>query len=571
MFAPTSKSGILITGSAMKNTHQSDSLVSGRRNGDIDGVISRGRVRPRGQRHMYLDTMGAATRDPSRPRIINQQAPKTNLSRQETTHPAPTSTKREAPDLLDDEAGWLALDMRIPGASYQLRRHARLRRRRLVQNWAFRSIAMILILFVGTGGWLFMQVYTNMHRAFDGGGTTAVALQKKVDPNLLKGEGDGRVNILLLGNGGDGHKAPDLTDTIMLASIDPVNGKVALVSVPRDLWITLPGHGTMKINAAYQTGKFDYLGRIDSSNASTKAVQAGFATADQAVEQVLGVSIHYNALVNFRSFRQAVDTVGGVTVNVPETLVDPTIAWENGWNSTIAKQGTQEFTGKEALLYVRSRHTSSDFARSNRQRAVLTALKDKVVTLGTLSNPLKISSLLNTFGSNVRTDLTVQEASRVYEIIKDIPDKDVASVGLGDGNKLVRTGRAGTQSIVMPMAGLGVYDEIHDYVHQQLPDGYILKENALVRIVNASGDSSVGEAALRELQSYGYNVSPTITTTSTQTQTEVVNQAGIANQYTKHYLEQRYGVHATIKSMGGVQMSGADFIIVLGSNETTHN
>ena len=570
MFAPISKSGILITGSAMKNTHQSDSLVSGRRNGDINGVIGRGRVRPRGQ-HYYLDTIGSANRYPSRPRVINQQASQANLAWLAPARTAPAITKQQMPDIFDDEAGWLALDMRIPGSSAQLRRHARLRRRRVAQNWAFRSIAMILVLFVGTGGWLFMQAYTNVHRAFDGGGTTAVALQKKVDPNLLKGEGDGRVNILLLGNGGDGHKAPDLTDTIMLASIDPVNGKIALVSVPRDLWITLPGHGNMKINAAYQTGKFDYLGKIDSSNANTKAVQAGFATADQAVEQVLGVSIHYNALVNFRSFRQAVDTVGGVTVEVPETLVDPTIAWENGWNSTIAKQGMQEFTGKEALLYVRSRHTSSDFARSNRQRAVLTALKDKVATLGTLSNPLKISSLLNTFGNNVRTDLTVKEASRVYEIIKDIPDKDVASVGLGDGNKLVRTGRAGTQSIVMPMAGIGVYDEIHDYVHKQLPDGYIVKENAVVRIVNASGEPSVGEAALHELQSYGYNVSPTITTMPAQSQTEVINQAGIANQYTKHYLEQRYGVRATIKSIGGVQMSGADFIIVLGSNETTHN
>jgi hypothetical protein len=258
-------------------------------------------------------------------------------------------------------------------------------------------------------------------------------------------------------------------------------------------------------------------------------------------------------------------------VNVPETLVDPTIAWENGWNATIAKQGLQEFGGKKALLYVRSRHTSSDFARSNRQRAVLTALKDKVATLGTLSNPLKLSQLMSTFGNNVKTDLSVNEATRVYDITKNIDDTAITSVGLGDGNKLVRTGRAGSQSIVMPTAGLGVYDEIQAYVHQQLPDGYIVKEHASVRIVNASSDPALGEKVLQELMSYGYNVSPAITTIAPQESTEVVNGAGIDKQYTRHYLEHRYGVHATIKSVGGVQMSGADFIIVLGTNETTRH
>ncbi len=524
-----------------------------------DGVMARPLGRRPIQRRVYINTMRPTGRTAAVPQV---QQP-TDTVAEVQTYPNPVA------DVLDDETGSIALDMRLPGSAELLMRHPVLRRRfRLLQSWVFRTGMVVLSLFIGVGGWLFIQAYLNLHRTFDGNGTLAVSLQKHVDPQLLKGEGDGRVNILLLGNGGAGHEAPDLTDTIMVASIDPVNHKIALVSVPRDTWINLPGHGEMKINAAYETGKFDFLGRVDSSNANTKAVKAGFATADQAVEQVLGITIHYNALVNFISFKQAVDTVGGITVDVPEDLYDPTMAWENNWNATLAKQGEQEFDGKKALMYVRSRHTSSDFARSNRQRAVLEALKDKVVQLGTLSNPLKLSGLMNTFGNNVKTDLTIQEANRVYDITKDIPDASITSLGLGDNNTLVTTGTVGTQSIVKPTLGIGQYDDIHRYVRQQLPDGYIIKENASIAIVNASGVVGLGQKVLQNLKSYGYNVQPIIRTQATQAQTTILRGSKTAAPYTKNYLEKHFEIRLS-QADGAVQTPGADFIIVLGNNETT--
>lgn len=461
------------------------------------------------------------------------------------------------------------IDMRLPGATELLRRRMIVRRKKkLTQSRGFLSAMASVVVVVGIGGWLVGQAYFNLHRTFNGDGNTAVALQKKVNPNLLKGEGDGRVNILLLGNGGDGHEAPDLTDTLMVASIDPVNKKVSLVSVPRDLWINLPGHGTMKLNAAYETGKYDYLGRIDSSNANTKAVEAGFATADQAIEQVLGISIHYNLLVNFISFRQAVNTVGGVTVNVPETLYDPTMAWENNWNSVLAKKGIQHFTGHQALVYVRSRETSSDFARAERQRMVLMALKDKVTSLGTVSNPLKISKLMNTFGNNVKTDLSIGDAARVYDLTKGINDKTIKSLGLGDKNTLVTTGRADGQSIVLPTAGLFHYDQIQTYIREQLPDGYIIKEHAAVAVVNASGDPTVEAAKVAELKSYGYHVIASQSSATTQATTTVVKQSNKRLPYTKHYLARRFSTTVTRQLPGGVQVPAADFIIILGSDET---
>lgn len=520
----------------------------------VEGYMGRSPVRRRA--HVYLDTVNHASPAPVPP----------------TQPVAESVAKRNSTPLITAQVNerTLELDMRIPGAEQLLRKRPVTigSRWRFMRSPVFKTAATSMSILLVVGGWLLGQAYLNMQRSF-GDKATVVSLEKKVDPNRLKGEGDGRVNILLLGNGGKGHEAPDLTDTIMVASIDPVNKKVALVSIPRDLWIALPGHGTMKLNAAYETGKYDYLGRIDSSNANDKAVQAGFATADQAIEQVLGINIHYNALVNFVSFKKAVDTIGGITVDVPETLTDRSMAWENGWNPVLAKQGRQIFDGKHALLYVRSRHSSSDFARSNRQRAVITAIKDKTVTLGTLSNPIKISQLLSTFGSNVKTDLSVRDAGRVYELTKDIANNYVTSIGLGDGNKLVRTGRAGTQSIVMPTAGLNNYAEIQKYIRQQLPDGYIIKEGATIQVLNATIDPQFGKTESELLATYGYKVIGTTDYGTTMAQTQIIDLTHGKKKYTKNYLERHYGVKMTQTLPGGVQAGAADFIIVLGNNETT--
>jgi LCP family protein required for cell wall assembly len=456
------------------------------------------------------------------------------------------------------------LDMHLPGAAELLREAPKFHRSRWwkIRTWALRGVVAVLILSIGTGGWLFGQGYFRLHQAF-AGGAHAVALQKHVTPQLLRGEGDGRINILLLGNGGDGHQAPDLTDSIMLASIDPVNHTAALVSVPRDMWVSLPGHGSMKINAAYETGKYAYLHRIDSSNADTEAVKAGFITADEAVEQVLGININYNLLVNFISFRDVVNILGGVTVNVPETLYDPTMAWENHWNPVLAQKGIQTFDGQQALVYVRSRETSSDFARSERQRAVITAIKDKLITLGTLSNPLKLSQLMSSFGNNVKTDLSLSDAYRVYTLTKGISDSSIVSSGLGDNNSLVTTGRVGNQSVVLPKAGVNAYDDIQAYLRKLLPDGYIVKEHASVEVLAATADAAAAAGA--HLSGYGYNVVNTGVTPTTLggTKTELYDRTRGRDPYTLNYLQNRFGVKVTATTPKAVQQDHADFIIVI--------
>jgi LCP family protein required for cell wall assembly len=463
------------------------------------------------------------------------------------------------------------LDMELPGAASPstLARLRHFKIHRSVRRRLARATAVAMVLVLTLGGLLFSQGYLKLHKVFRGGAATAAALQANVNPDLLKGEGSGRINVLLLGRGGGDHDGPDLTDSMMIASIDPVNHKTTLISLPRDLWVSVPNHGDMKINAAWETGEFAYEGKIAPGSTDPKAISAGFDTVDQTVESALGISIDYNMLVDFQAFQQAVDTVGGVSVNVPTDLVDPTMAWQNGGNPVLAKAGVDEFNGTQALTYVRSRETTSDFARAQRQRDVLIALKTKIDTLGTLSNPLKISGLMNTFGNNVQTDLSIKDATRLYSIMKDISGANINSTSLDQpGSSLVTTANMDGQSIVLPQAGLFNYSAIQLFVRGQLKDPYILKENAKIMVVNGTNVTGLATQFATQLQSYGYNVIGTGNTANSDwTQTQLVD-LNPHDKYTKNYLEQRYNTKSlTQLPDNSITTNGADFVIILGSDE----
>jgi LCP family protein required for cell wall assembly len=475
-------------------------------------------------------------------------------------------------------AGRPPIDMELPGAGSHW--HAELKRRLKwwrLRRGASRGLAVAMVLLIIFGG-LFFQGYMMLHKVFRGGTGTAAALKSNVDPNLLKGEGKGRVNILLMGRGGGNHDAPDLTDTMMLVSVDPVNHTSVMLSLPRDLWVNVPNLGVMKLNAAWEAGEFKYLGKATAGSTDRKAIKAGFDAVDQTVGGILGIDINYNVLVDFQAFQEAVDTVGGISVNVPADLVDPTMAWENKGNPVLATAGVHDFTGQQALIYVRSRETTSDFARADRQRAVLLTLKSKVERLGTLSNPFKLSSLLSAFGNNVQTDLSLGNTSRLYKILKGIGGSKITSIGLGDAAaatpgvaQYVAEGNINGQSIVLPKAGLFQYDAIQQFIRGQLKDPYIIKENARISILNGTITPNLAVAKANELKSYGYNVVKVGNTPDGGwVKTTLVDLSHGKDKYTRHYLEQRLNTTAVTKLANtNIPTNGADFVIIIGSDEAT--
>lgn len=445
---------------------------------------------------------------------------------------------------------------------------------RLKTGLKLSGIMAVLIVFIAGG--LFLKGYFKLNNIFKGGSEGAASLNKNVDPALLKGEGDGRVNILLLGKGGPGHTAPDLTDTLLLASIDPIAKETALVSVPRDLWVKQPTGGQSKINAVYVTAKNKVLNsytlKQQTDAIKEQAQAAGIKAIEETITSVLGIPIHYYVMVDFEAFRQSIDAVGGIDINVKKQLYDPSVAWENNNNPLIAAVGMQHFDGKKALLYSRSRHGSArgDFDRTERQREVITALKSRVLSVGTFANPVKLNQLIDAFGNHVSTDFSLNEIMRVYDIAKGVDNAKIQSIGLADPpNDYVTTDNVNGQSVVRPRAGLFVYTAIQSYIRNQLRDSFLKSENASIMILN--GTTTTGLATLKstELKSYGYNVTQVgDAPTKAYDKTILVDLTKGVKKYTKSYLEKRLNATSTTSLPDStIQTGTADFVIILGSNE----
>ena len=259
----------------------------------------------------------------------------------------------------------------------------------------------------------------------------------------IKGEDEGRINILLLGMRGENVPGGGLlADTIMVASVKPAENKVALVSIPRDLYVTVPGtNSRQKINAVYYYGEQKKKGQ-------------GLEDMKTIVSEIAGMPIHYSASINFKGFTELIDHLGGVELHLDKPFIEPLQFHEehvcdenvytvpsgnfeekkNKKGKVVAKYplcynkdlecggifelpaGDITLDGEKALCYVRSRVTSSDFDRARRQQEVLRKIKEKSLSLGLLANFGKINAMLNSLGDNVRTDMQLWEMKKMFEI-----------------------------------------------------------------------------------------------------------------------------------------------------------
>ncbi len=449
------------------------------------------------------------------------------------------------------------------------------KRRRSKKKVVLRTFLSVAVISVLLGGLFFGNAYLKARKIFGGGGG-APALSGDVDPTKLNGEGDGRVNILLLGKGGAGHEGADLTDTIVVASIDPIQKEMSLLSIPRDFYVSTTSN--YKINSVYSQAKDKVLAGKKTSDINQRAEAAGEAAVEAKVEEITGIPMHYYVMVDFAAFEKAIDIVGGVDITVDKNGV----VYEKLWNPITrknyildVKEGQQHFDGERALFYARSRHTSArgDFDRSERQRLLLVALKDKVMSAGTYGNPVKVTQLINDFGDHVHSNLSTGEILRVYDIMKTIDSSKIGSLDLVTApNVLLASAMVNGNSVQQPKAGPKDYSEIQNFVRNSLRDGYLKKEDASIAVFN--GSTTVGLAAKRatELKSFGYNIT-TVDNAPTKNyeKTLLVDLTGGKKKYTQHYLEQRLKVTA-VNQLPDVNINpnGADFVIILGQNESAN-
>ncbi|MDQ3064842.1 MAG: LCP family protein [bacterium] len=443
---------------------------------------------------------------------------------------------------------------------------------------AMRTSAVLGSIIVLVGAGIFLRAFLTGRDIFKGGGNSAILNNQDVDPSLLKGEGDGRVNILVLGKGGaEQSDGPDLTDTIMVASIDPIAKEAALLSVPRDFWVKSPSGYESKVNEVYANAKTAVLdnysyGDRNSFEAKAAAEKAGVEALKKTLSESLGVPIHYHAMIDFAGFKKAIDTVGGIDINVSEEMaVTEYNMWIGGQSYNLdVKPGLQHFDGMRALAFSRSRKTSAkgDFARSERQRAVILGLKEKALSTGTLANPIKLNQLISDFGDQISTDFSVNEIMRIYELSKEIPSDKIVSVGL---DELVVGSMVNGLSVQIPKAGMFNYTEIQNYVRNVMKDAFLRKEDAKIIILNGTETAGLATKKSNELKSFGYNViSVGDAPSKTYTDTLLIDMKKGDFKYTLSYLEKRLNLKA-IETLPDttIDATAADFVIIIGSNETS--
>lgn len=411
-------------------------------------------------------------------------------------------------------------------------------------------ILAIVIWFVGN----FLNAWNKISNS-SGNKTRApiLSLFKRSSASQLKGEGDGRVNILLVGMGGPNHPGGTLTDTIMVASIDPVQKNLGLLSIPRDLYVTIRGNGKNKINTAYSWGE-----------ANKNSTGGGSEVAKQTVGDVLDLPMHYYVKIDFKGFVKFIDTIGGIDVEVPRAISDPYYpdAKMIGYEPFNISAGPHHLDGKTALKYARSRETTSDFDRAKRQQQVIKAAKDKMFSAGVWANPVKITQLFSILGDNVRTDLSANDMGRLIEIVKQIDETKIATKVLdnSEGGPLVSVSNDGYY--LVPRSGN--FEEIQYIAHEIFTEPFIEAEKAQIEVQNASSLSGAAAQVAKTLKNYGYQVVDTKNAAQPATKTIIYDYTQGKKPYTVNFLKNRYKVQVIPTSRPADTQ--ADIAIVIGED-----
>ncbi len=444
------------------------------------------------------------------------------------------------------------------------------RRKKIIK----RTLLGILLLVVLLGGFLGWKALTNASKVFNG------SVLGFFDSTQLRGEDEGRVNILLAGTSeddGPDHGGADLTDSIMLASIDTKNNTAFTVSIPRDLWVkygrACPSGYEGKINAAFQCGN-------ETNFKEDGYPEGGMGLLSKLVSENFGMPIQYYGKLNYTAFKDAVDAVGGIDITVtsddPRGVYDPNIQKKDGGPLKL-QNGPQQLNGLTALALARSRNSAGgygmgrgDFDRTTYQRAMLIALKDKALSIGVLSNPTKLGDLLDAAGNNVQTNFQTNELRRLYEISKLVKSQDIQSIDLaGDEVNLVTTDMYNGQSVVIPTAGINNFNQIKLFFKKLTSTDPLVREAATVAVLNGSGVIGQAQKRADELIAKGLDVTKVGNAPDSSVAVVVDLTSGQKNS-TKEFLEKQFGVSAITDATAYPEAKNyqVDFVVIIGKQVT---
>lgn len=432
-------------------------------------------------------------------------------------------------------------------------------------------VSLALVAILAFAGYFVYKFLSTGGKIFKGNVISALFDQGRP----LKQDANGRSNILLFGTSEDdpGHPGADLTDSIMVVSVNQKTHDTFLVSIPRDLHVKygkacVSGYEG-KINVVYSCTK-DAGGSEDDSGAALRSVMGN----------ILGLDIQYSAHVNYTVLKEAVDAVGGITVNIqgddPRGILDRNFDWMCNYKCYYVKypNGPANLDGAHALALARARGdvaptyglSRSNPDREDNQRKILIALKDKAVTAGVLANPVAVNSLLDTLGNNLRTNFDANEIKTLIDIAKKTTNDNITSFSLEDSEHPLTTVTCFSGDIC-PNAGSFNYSAVQAAIKALSTGNKASLEYAKIDVLNASGVSGVAQTEADKLTAQSLTVSnvSTAPTSLGDKPLKLYDLSGGKKPATLKKLKELVGVDVTGTTLPAGVSSSADFIVIVGT------
>jgi len=387
-------------------------------------------------------------------------------------------------------------------------------RKKAKKHWRYKIISWLLVslifLAIGYGGFFAYKIYSvgkkvNVENIDSASFLETLRSFTHAKDLNLEGVEQDRINILLLGIAGKGKPGQFLTDTIMIASLDTKNNRVALLSIPRDLYVEIPGtHTKTKINSIYQ---YDVSESKDEEQLESSLIQ-------KTISNITGLPIHYYVVMNFDGFQKVVDDIGGVNIMNARDIFDASYPGPNySYETFELAAGFHHLDGATALKYARERHNDpeGDFGRAKRQQQIMQATKNKIFSAGTMLNVFTLNNLFDTLGENIQTNINSDEIASFFELIKRLDTNNINNVVVDAWNKdsLLKVSHVqyGDVRAFVLVPRVGNYSEIQDLA-KNIFDLNALKrrqeaiaaEDTQITIINRSGNMKIMERLKKVLQ-----------------------------------------------------------------------